>query len=75
MPKVVKRLQTKKLAKASKEDVGSSWFDALQTDRMAAWACNTALAMIHAVLDMVPDGPGDPTSSFKRQFRSYSSLT
>jgi hypothetical protein len=75
MPKIVKRLQTKKLAKASSKDVGSGWFDAFQTEPMASWACKTALMMMLAVLDLIPAAPGDPTRQFKDQFRRFKALT
>jgi len=73
MPEIVKKLQGKKLAKASKKEIGASWFEALQTDKVASWACTASLNMILAVLDMMPDIAGDPARHFKRQFRSCKS--
>jgi len=74
MPDLVKTFQGRLLAKPSQKTVGASWLDALETDKMASWACETALNMMLAVLDMVPDFPGDPTLHFKRQLRGYKTL-
>jgi len=74
MPAFVKTFQGRRLARPSTKTVGSSWLDALETDKMASWACETALNMMLAVLDMVPDFPGDPTLHFKWQLRGYKTL-
>jgi hypothetical protein len=74
MPEVVKKLQRKKLAKASQKEVAASWLQALETDKVAAWACTSSLTMTLAVLKMMPDFVGDPAEHFKRQFRAYKAL-
>lgn len=74
MPDVVRTLQQKKLAKPSKKEVAASWLEALETEQVATWACKSSLDMILAVLDMMPDFPGDPADHLKRQFRNYKSL-
>ena len=74
MPTLVKQFQHRKLAKPSEPTVGSSWLAAIETKEMASWACETALNIMLAVLDMIPDVPGDPTAQFKRQLRLYKHL-
>jgi hypothetical protein len=71
MPDFVKEFQRRGLAKASTKDIGAGWLDALETDRMASWACETALNMMLAVLGLIPDCPSDPTSEFKRMLRRH----
>jgi hypothetical protein len=75
MPEKVRVLQGKGLAKQSVVGVGMSWCAALETDKMASWACETALNMILAVLDLIPESPGDPTSHFKCSFRNHKKRT
>jgi regulator of sirC expression with transglutaminase-like and TPR domain len=74
MPDFVMELQRRHLAKASNKDVGAGWLDALETDRMASWACDTALNMMLAVLSLIPDGPGDPSDQFKHLLRLHKNL-
>jgi hypothetical protein len=74
MPDLVKTFQGRRLAKPSKKDLGASWLDALETDNMASWACETALNMMLAVLDLIPDFPGDPTDQFKYLLRLHKTL-
>ncbi len=74
MPKFVTALQQRRLAKPSRKTEGLSWLHALQTEKIAAWACKTALTMILAVLDMIPDSVDDPAAPFKQQLRSYKKL-
>jgi hypothetical protein len=71
MPHLVKTFQRRKLAKPSMKTLGMSWLEALQTDKMASWACETALNMMLALLEMIPDSPGDPAHYFKTQLRRY----
>ena len=71
MPDFVTEFQRQGLAKLSTKDVGAGWLDALETDRMATWACETALKMMLAVLDLIPDAPGDPTTQFKHLLRLH----
>ncbi len=71
MPDFVKTFQRRRLAKPSKKDLGASWLDALETDNMASWACDTALNMMLAVLGLIPDFPGDPTDHFKHLLRPH----
>ena len=71
MPKVVRCLQQKKLARPSSKDVGASWYDALQTDRLASWACSSSLQMILAILAMLSDSPTDPVWLLKERFKSF----
>ena len=54
-PKYVKVLQQYGLAKQFQDEVIASWLTLLQTAEMAAWACDTARNMVHAVLDFFPD--------------------
>ena len=74
MPDFVKELQRRQVAKATTKDVGAGWLDALETDRMASWACETALNMMLAVLGLIPDGPGDPSDQFKHLLRLHKTL-
>lgn len=45
------------------------WFNELQTYKLAAWACDISQKMILAVLALIPDGRGDPSSHLKQMFR------
>jgi bifunctional non-homologous end joining protein LigD len=51
-------------------EVGTSWLNLLQTASMADWACRAALNMIRAILDMIPDRPGDTAWVFKHDYRN-----
>ena len=68
VPMYIAALQQRGLASST---VGMSWFDTIQTVKMASWAPKTAHEIILAVLDLIPDGPGDPTSMFKNIFRNH----
>jgi hypothetical protein len=74
MPKLVVSFQQRKLAKASTPDLGMSWLSALQTPAMAAWACDSALNIMLALLDMIPDCPGDPSAHFRSTLRRFKHL-
>lgn len=65
--KSVLGLQQKKLARVG----NASGFNLIQTDKVAAWACDTARNIILAILDMIPDEPAGPAWSFKVAFREY----
>lgn len=72
VPKYIEALQQRGLARTPSPKVGISWFNRLQTAEMAKWACDTAHAIILAVLAMVPDDPvpaKDPSWMFKHMFR------
>ena len=72
VPKYVVALQQRGLARTPGPGVMMSWFNRLQTSEMAVWATKTAQAIIHAVLDLIPDDPlpsRDPTWMFKSPFR------
>lgn len=68
-PKYVTNFQNRGLAQKPPDGVGASWFDLLATDRLARWACETALSMILAVLDFIPDSNADPCRLLKELFR------
>src|SRR5262249_31973318 len=53
-PKVVVALQQRGLAERPQPGTIVSWFDTLGTAELAAWACETALNMILAVVDLTP---------------------
>ena len=74
MPKFVKTLQQNKLAKPSSKDVGASWYEALQTDRVATWACLSSLNMILAILDLLPKSSSDPACLIGERFRSFKTM-
>jgi hypothetical protein len=71
MPKLVMTFQQRKLARQSEGNQGMSWLAALQTGDMAAWACDTSLQMMLAVLNMIPDSASDPTAAFKASLRAH----
>jgi len=56
---------------ASNSPMIMSWFDQIQTGQMAAWATDTALATVRAILDMTDDGEWsvDPLFPLKLIFR------
>jgi hypothetical protein len=71
-PKYIKNLQQLRIAHSHKKNVSMSWFNVIQTDKMAIWACKTAHNIILAVLDFIPDNPNPalgPSSQFKTLFR------
>ena len=76
LPKYIVALQHRGIARILDEGVIGSWFDLIKTPEVAAWACQTSLAMILSVLAMIPDDlipARDPTTPFKRIFRGFSS--
>jgi hypothetical protein len=68
-PEIIVALRQKRLTYPLGKDDQTPWFNELQTYKLAAWACETALNMILAVLALIPDGPADPSGQFKRVFR------
>lgn len=60
----VQTLQQRKFARKG----NAAGFNLIQTDKIAAWACDTARNIILAILKMVPDRPSDPAWSFKAFF-------
>jgi len=68
-PKQIKALQQRGL---TQDFPGMSGFDALQTPKMAAWACDVAAAMLMSVLELFPDGRSDPLQALKWGWRKYS---
>jgi hypothetical protein len=69
-PKHIEALGAKGLARRHEPEVGMSWFNALQTNRMAAWACETAINIILAVLALIPNDPAGPGYFLKFLFRA-----
>lgn len=70
----IRSLQQRGLTwKADDAQLGASWLTLLQTKEMAEWACGAALAIILAVLDMIPDRLGDTALMFKQDFRRHAS--
>jgi hypothetical protein len=65
VPKYIKALQQRGLARTFGPDAGISWFDSLCTGEMAKWSCETARAIILEVLTMVPD---EYATGFKHSF-------
>jgi hypothetical protein len=53
-PRVVVALQQRGIAIRPQVGIISSWFDTLGTAKLADWACETAINMIMAVVDMNP---------------------
>lgn len=74
MPDLVVKFQKMGLATRSHKDVGMSWFSALQTDKMADWACKASFHMIVAILNLIPDLHGGIADHFRRQFDTYKRL-
>jgi hypothetical protein len=68
-PKHIEALEARGLARRREAGVMMSWFNALQTDRMAAWACQTALNIILAVLALIPNDVAGPGHFLKFLFR------
>jgi hypothetical protein len=70
--KFIKRFMQKGLTRIEKDaiEVGTSWFNLIQTAKMANWACHSARAIILKVLDQIPDSPSDPSGIFKHDFRN-----
>jgi hypothetical protein len=68
-PKYLACLQSRGLAQ--KVDCLASWFDLLATAALSRWACDTALLMILAILDLVPDTVDDPSRLVKDMFRRF----
>jgi len=70
-PDPVRQLQQRGIARANSREV-ISWMQALQTSKVADWACRSALGIIDAVLEMVPESTGfaDATLPLKLLFHS-----
>jgi hypothetical protein len=69
--KFIKRLMQKGLTwQAADADIGTTWVYLLETPAMADWACRAARAMILAILNLIPDGPGDMSNMFKHDYRT-----
>jgi hypothetical protein len=68
-PAVIIALRQKGLTYKLGEDDQTPWINELQTHELAAWACQTSLNMILAVLALIPDGPPDPSGYLKNAFR------
>jgi hypothetical protein len=49
--------------------IGASWFDLIQTGKIADWACRSARDIVLAVLELIPDGPTDTSQIYKNGFR------
>jgi hypothetical protein len=72
-PKYIRDLQQRRLAHTPPTGVNMSWLNMLQTSAMAVWACDTALSIILAVLNLIPDESTpahDPTWMIKDLFRN-----
>jgi hypothetical protein len=63
-------LRRKDLTRKLRPKTNMAWVNRLQTPEMAAWVCDTAKAIIQAVLALIPDDPvHDPTAiNFKFWF-------
>ena len=68
-PKYVTTLQNRGLARTVPENLIASWFELLKTGKVARWACDTALAIILAILDLIPDTADDPARLLKGMLR------
>jgi hypothetical protein len=68
-PSLIIALRQKGLTYPLGEDDQTPWINELQTYKLAAWACETSLNMILAVLALIPDGPADPSGYLKHAFR------
>ena len=67
-PKYIEELEKRGFARRRQEGVATSWLSALQTEKMARWACVTALNVILGVLDLIPDGSSDPVADLRWVF-------
>jgi hypothetical protein len=70
VPKYVEALQQRGLARTSDPEILMSWFNLLQTDKMATWACQTTHNIILAVLDLIPDNT-DPSNQALSMFKGF----
>ena len=66
-PKYIPTLQAR-VAKVPANTI-QSWFELLKTDKLAAWACDMAQAMMTEIADLIPDGIGQPAGLLKETFR------
>lgn len=70
-PKYIASMQQRGIARPQNPGVNMSWFNILQCDETARWACDSALRIIAAVLNFFPDGDFDPASPFKLAFSKW----
>jgi hypothetical protein len=68
-PKYIVALQNRGLARTVPEKVIASWFELLKTEQLARWGCDTAVAIILAILSLIPDAADDPAQGLKFMFR------
>jgi len=70
LPKKIQTLHARGLARPCPTDRGISWFNALQTEAMARWSCETSLNMMLSLLDMIPDDPAGTIGGIKGLLRT-----
>jgi hypothetical protein len=71
-PKYITALQGRGLARPVTKGGNGIWLNLLKTDKVACWACQAALAIIRATLDLFPDTNDDPSRPLKSSVKHNS---